>query len=216
MRLLATVFVGVGISAAIAVSSFAAPSSRSPVFIGATGTISHLDLSLITVDRTTCTIDTKAAAVAGEFAVGENVSINCLGGALRSMKLAPITSGPAHTVPFLRSSIAISKPSGPTTKASISWSGGTITLGGPATSTSGPVSVSASGPIVSLDATQITVGNGMCYFYGSNLSPSQQALAQSPSSLYSYLTRANVQVGDTASLSCTYNDTSSSGHLRVG
>jgi hypothetical protein len=100
----------------------------------------------------------------------------------------------------------------------MSWTSGSST-----TSTSGtgnasaPVTVSVSGPITSLTPDAIAVAGTTCTFYATD--PRFQAvtvaLSGSTYSLYSYLTRQGVQVGDNADLSCTYSGTSSSGKLTV-
>lgn len=68
-----------------------------PVLHTATGTITGLDLSDVTVAGTTCSYSGRrlSETVQG-FAIGENVRIACVGDVLRTIALVPITSGPSH------------------------------------------------------------------------------------------------------------------------
>ena len=113
-----------------------------------TGRIHTLDFSHVTVGRMTCSLTVKTAALARTFALGENVSIGCLGKALKTMKLAPVTSG--HALP----PITITAPA---------------TLPSPKSSTATPSvvtsSASAQGAITALTPTSITIGDVTCPFH---------------------------------------------------
>ena len=79
--------------------------------------------------------------------------------------------------------------------------------------------VSATGPISSLDATEITVAGVSCPFFAANLSGAGDALAQklaaAPYGVYQTLTQHGVSVGDTAALSCTFSNSSVRGRIDV-
>jgi hypothetical protein len=190
----------------------------------ATGTVTGLDLARIAIGPTKCTLGAKSAALAGSFSIGEHVTIGCVSGVLRTIKLAPVTSGPRHSVVFLRAASVIPTATGQSAKGSVSWTSGGIAPGALANagvSNSSPVSVSGTGPITSLDPTGVTIGDVTCSFYGSDFaSPSRLALVEristSSGSLYSLLTqKLHVAVGDTAQFSCTDSGSSSSGRLTI-
>jgi hypothetical protein len=205
------------------------PPAKSSTLLAATGTVTALDLSRIAVGRTKCALGAKSAGLAGSFAIGEHVTIGCVSGVLRTIKLAPVTSGQLHSVVVIRSAPVIPKasgPSGPSSKASVSWTSGTIVPGNSSanagTSNLPPTSANATGPIASLDPTGITIGDATCPFFGSDLtSASHQALIEklstSSGSLYYFLTQTmHVQVGDIAQFSCTYSVGASSGRVTIG
>ena len=147
MRLLAALVVAVGLM--VGPAAAAHRSSARPLLLQTTtGRITALNLSKITVGRMTCSLTVKTAALAGTFAVGENVSIGCLGKALKTMKLAPVTSG--HALP----PITITAPSSlPVSRVSVAT---------PSVVTS---SASAQGAITALTPTSISIGDVTCPFH---------------------------------------------------
>jgi hypothetical protein len=158
------------------------------------------------------------AALAGGFAVGENVAIGCAHGALQTIKLVPLEGGSSHQVPYVHVTTKLVPRTGSSGKASLIWSSGTVILGNGGTADSSPpTTVKISGPITSLTTDAIAVAGTTCSFYASD--PRIQAvttvLSGSVYSLYSYLTQQGVEVGDSADLSCTYSAISSSGTLTV-
>lgn len=226
MRWLVTIIAVIGVLPVAAGSAIAPQSpAKSSTLLSATGTVTALDLSRIAIGRTKCGLGTKSAALAGNFAIGEHVTIGCVSGLLRTIKLAPVTSGQLHSVIVVRSASVIPKAGGPSSKASVSWTSGTIVLGNtsanPGASNPPPTSANATGPITSLDPTGITIGDVTCPFFGSDLtSPSHQALIEklstSSGSLYYFLTQTmHVQIGDIAQFSCTYSGGASSGRIAI-
>jgi hypothetical protein len=218
VRSFVTIAIGVVLFSAVqgVVSRAAVPDSS--LLRGATGRVTRLDLTHITVDRLTCQLSGKSAALAGDFAVGENVSIGCARGVLRTIALAPVLTGSGRALPPIHILTTFPAHSAPTTKASTSWSGGIIALGG-TTPASTPTSVDQTGPITSLDPTQISVNGVSCPFYAADLGTTSQSLAQrlaaAPFGVYQSLTNANVSLGDTATITCTYTDSSSKGQITV-
>jgi hypothetical protein len=210
------------------VAAGSATASRVPAkpstVLSATGTVTGLDLARIAIGPTKCALGAKSAALAGSFSIGERVTIGCVSGVLRTIKLAPVTSGPRHSVVFLRAASVIPKAPGQSAKGSVSWTSGSIAPGTPdnaGASNSSPVSVSGTGPITSLDPTGVTIGDATCFFYGSDFaSPSRLALVEristSSGSLYSWLTqKLHVAVGDIAQFNCTDSGRSSSGRITI-
>ena len=103
-----------------------------------TGTIGALGLAEITVGRMSCSLQgAKASNLAGGFAVGENVTVDCLDGSLHSIVLAPEASGPTHPD-------SVVQP---------------ITSGSGVTVTS---STRGSGTVESLTPSSITIGTATC------------------------------------------------------
>jgi hypothetical protein len=114
------------------------------------GLVRALDLSDITVGRTTCTFTgVKMEAATENFDLGENVAITCAGGVLKTITLAPDT-GRAHAVPYLHSTVAYSQPS--------SSGSGSGLLGG--TISSGLVGANASGRVLSFTSGEQVLGAG--------------------------------------------------------
>ena len=226
MRWLVTIIAVIGVLPVAAGLAIAPqPPAKSSTLLSATGTVTGLDLSRIAVGRTRCALGAKSSARAGSFAIGEHVTIGCVSGVLRTIKLAPVTSGPLHSVVVVRGASVIPKASGPPSKGSVSWTTGTVALGsastGAGSSSAPPTSANASGPITTLDATGITIGDVRCPFFGSGLtSPSQQALIEKVStsigSLYYLLTqKMDVEVGDIAQFSCSDSGGTSSGRIAI-
>lgn len=147
IRLLAALVMAVGLM--VGPAAAAHRSSVRPLLLQTTtGRITALDLSQVTVGRMTCSLTVKTAVQAGTFAVGENVSIGCLGKALKTIKLAPITNGHA-LLP-----ISITVPS--------SLSASNSSAAKPSVVTS---SASAQGAITALTPTSITIGDVTCPFH---------------------------------------------------
>ena len=195
----------VSVFAIFAATAVAQPVSRS-LSSTVVGTVRSLDFSHITVGGTSCQLATaKSEALVGNFAVGENVAIGCLRGALRTITLVPITSGPRNSLPFIKSSIVIPKSSGPHSLFSRTYTGGILlenpnsTIAIPGGELTG--SFSASGPITSITQTPlmingqvttivfttITVGNATCSVLGLLNGPGADVL----------------QVGVNAEISCS-------------
>jgi hypothetical protein len=201
------------------------PPAKSSTLLAATGTITRLDLSRIAVGRIKCALGGRSSALAGKFAIGEHVTIGCASGVLRAIKLAPVVSGPLHSVVTVRSASVLPKASGPSSKGSVSWTTGTIAPGSTSAdagaSSPVPTWANARGPITSLDPMGITIGDVRCPFFGSALtSPSAQALIEklstSAGSLYSLLTqKMHVEVGEIAQISCTDSGGTSSGRITI-
>jgi hypothetical protein len=224
---LVSIIAVVGVLPVAAGSAIASQSpAKSSTLLSATGTVTGLDLSRIAVGRTKCALGPKSAVLAGNFAIGEHVTIGCVSGVLRTIKLAPVTSGPLHSIVVVHSASVIPKVSGPSSKGSVSWTTGTIAPGNTSANAGAsnlpPTSTNASGRITSLDPTGITIGDVTCPFFGSDdTSPSHQALIEklstSSGSLYYLLTQTmHVQVGDIAQFSCTYSGGASSGRVTIG
>jgi hypothetical protein len=135
------------------------PVQRAYVFKTATGTIAKLDFAQIQVGRATCSLDRKSAILTGNFAVGEHVTIGCSGDVLRTIKLQPITSGHAASVPVIHGASGVPPASG---------SSGTLVV--PTSS------VSARGQITSITMTTITVSGVTCPFNPSIAPPSLSQL----------------------------------------
>jgi hypothetical protein len=195
--------------------------------VTATGIVSRLDLVQIAVGRTTCALGRKTMGVAQGFAVGEHVTIGCLGGVLRRITLAPVKSGPSfsvRTIGVVGAASAATPATLPSpSKGSLSWSSGSAQLGqSPASPATAPVTLNANGAITSLDPTGVTIDGVTCSFFGSTTvnDPARvallQQLASSAQSIYSMLTQTmHVRVGDIAYVSCTDYGSGSKGTLRL-
>jgi hypothetical protein len=193
----------------------AAQATRPPSKLTATtvtGRVTGLGMTQIAVSKTSCSLRGKTAALAAMFAVGENVTIACVNGALKTIKLAP-PAGPSHTVSVIRStSTVIPKAATPGSSGiSIAWSSGAIFENGTVGDASAPVTVSASGAVSAFDASSITVAGVACPFRGVEL----PSLLASDSFIYTSLVQHNLQIGSSAKISCTYTDTSSQGSVSV-
>lgn len=195
------------IAAAVFPAAPLGATSGSTTAVLATGTVRALDLARITVNRSSCLIPAKLQAASAQFAVGEHVTIGCSAGVLQRIALEPIVSGHSHFLPFTVSSAVAPKSSSNPYKASRVWSSGGNAFGG-SMPTSQPVSISVTGPITAFDSMGITVGGERCPFFGSN--PSVDLSGRLPES-----GRSNIAIGDTAEMSCTFTETSSSGHFFV-
>jgi hypothetical protein len=171
----------------------------------ATGMVTSLDLSHITVGKTTCKLGTtRIGSEAGTFAVGEHVTIACVRGALQTIALAPVTGGPSHAVsysdslpwaltPAAKAQVqAAAQARGQTYEGSLSW--GSIS--------EAPTTVTASwsivGPVTVLDPTEIGVDNAVCPLPFANVPAAAGLTAQ----LYANLSKG-LKLGDVISLSCT-------------
>ncbi len=115
----------------------------------ASGTITRLDFGQVRVGRTTCSLSAKSAKLVGNFAVGEHVTIRCSGDLLRTIKLQPVTSGPAASVPVVGTPGPVSPPRATYWQATAPTS---------ATGTHGQ--------ITSITSTTITIGDVTCSFPG--------------------------------------------------
>lgn len=167
-----------------------------------TGTIRALGSAEITVGRTTCSMrSSKVAELAGGFAVGENVTIDCVNSSLHSIILAPETSGPTHPdwiVASVKGAGLASQPSGGggAGGGSSCGAGGDNTItwtSGTTGSRSVAGTICASGTVTAVSPGGITVGDQTCPFLLSSSNP----LDPSPGFL------RNVQVGQQAVMSCT-------------
>ena len=207
---------GIALLLAVAV---AAPASAAPPLL-VTGRLKALDMTKVTVGRTTCALRTKSAAArAGVFAVGERVTIACARGTLKTIVLAPVASGPGHSLPGVHASVTVPTPND--AKPTLAWSGGVLATAAPSTgSSSSSNAYAATGAVSALDATGLTVSGLTCPFYGANLTPEQQTLARleadKPNGVYQRLLAMHVAAGVTVAMSCTFSDGSSSGRVTVG
>jgi len=131
----------------------AAAATPKPRLAQATGRITALRASHITVGRLTCLVPTPGASVR-RFAVGDRVAIVCRSRVLRSIKARerPATT-PTVTTGATTTTTATTEPA-TTTAAS----------GGGARITSPTITNSATGPIVALGESGITVGDVTCGF----------------------------------------------------
>ena len=217
MRWLALVsLVAAAVVASGSASGASRPATSSAPLQTASGQITGLDLSAITVAKTTCSLSGKVAALAGDFAVGENVAISCLGRALHSIELQSITSGPAHSLTIVRSAPIIDSVA-PDAGSAASDTGGSfgslkwsfiLASGTPG----GATSASATGSITSLDPTGITIGDITCAL-PRVLTGSVAGTQQIATSLYNLLQRA-AQAGELLQISCTsYSDGMTSGQI---
>jgi hypothetical protein len=155
-----------------------------------------LGLTQITVGRTTCAMrGSKIADLAGGFAVGENVTVDCVDGSLRSIVLARDTSGPSHSdsiVGTVKGESAPLQPSGAGDAAPacgvgkniLTWTSGTTG----SRSVTGTICVNGTVTAVSPDG--ITVGDQTCPFVNGTNPLSR------PGS-------GDVQVGEQAIMGCT-------------
>lgn len=178
-----------------------------------TGTVRALGLTQITVGRTRCSLRSpKITNLASTFAVGENVTVGCVDGSLRSIVLAPITSGQTHpdlivSSPVLHSSAPVTAapaagvPSGCSVGGGIgflTWTSGTTG----SRSVTGTVCVT--GTITAVGPTGISIGDQTCGF---------PALAN-PLASSSLL--KNLQVGEQAVMGCTnFSNGQSEGSISV-
>ena len=168
---------------------FAAPGAAQPashvLFSTIVGTVRSLDFSHITVGGASCRLaSAKSEALVGSFAIGENVSIGCLRGALRTITLVPVTSGPRNGLPFIKSSIVIPKSNGPHSLLSLTYTGGMLLenpdsivalpggnlagmfgASGPITSIT-QTALTINGQVTTIVFTTITVGNATCSAIG--------------------------------------------------
>lgn len=143
MRLFAALVVGVGALAAIAAPAGASKKPALPTVLEATtGRITALDMSHVAVGRVDCRITSKTAALAGNFAVGENVVVRCLGKTLETIKLAPLTGGHAGQPIRITGQAPASTP----------------------TRSTDPIvsSESIHGAVTSVTATSVTIGEVTC------------------------------------------------------
>jgi len=102
VRLFVALVIAVGAFSAVLGSAAGARAPKThPLLLETTGRITAAGLSQIDVNGVKCTLDSKSAALAANFAVGENVRIGCLGKVLQTIKLEPISgghAGPAITI----------------------------------------------------------------------------------------------------------------------
>jgi hypothetical protein len=158
--------------AAIVVALQAAGASGAPAApqhittsLTATGEITKLGPSHIAISGLRCTVPAKLAVSAGRFVIGDPVKISCLNGSLRSVKYSPELATAQSTAPGAGNAPTTTPipPRGgfdPSTATRISYSVGTLFLGGGPTG----ATVSASGPISDLSNDSVTVADLTCSF----------------------------------------------------
>lgn len=140
----------VAVAASGSASAAGHPAPRFTPQSATVGLVRALDLSDITVGRTTCTFSgVKMEAATQDFDLGENVAITCAGGVLKTITLAPDT-GPAHAVPYLHTTVTASPPS--------TSGGGSGLLGG--TISSASVGANAGGRVLSFTSGEQVLGSG--------------------------------------------------------
>ncbi len=129
-----------------------------------TGEIQTLGLSRIAVGGLGCTIPSRLAVSAGRFVIGDPVKIACLNGTLRSVKYSPELATAQSDQPGrgnAPTTITTPPPAfNPATAHSISYTVGTISLGGGPTGDTN----TATGPISDLSDGSITAGPLTCSF----------------------------------------------------
>jgi len=202
MRSLVTVLAVVVIPSLIAGSAAASERGRHARLHMTTGEITKLDLSRISVGGLTCELRTPSAIVSRDFALGERVTIDCLGNVLRLIRHhISGTSAPNG------SSVSVTSGANGTSSSTVtetSTSGNTTATSVASASSSGAsgttTSVSAEGPVTAITSTSISIGAATCPFERASY-PSQSAVAQ-------------LQVGDVAKINCeTYPDGTTTGSV---
>lgn len=167
-----------------------AASHPSTVHLTATGTITGLDLSRITVAGTTCSYGGRrlSETVQG-FAIGENVRIGCVGASLRSIALVPVVVGRPHPDAIVVTVPTASQSPGPPSLTVANTASTSGTIGNIAT---------VAGTQTSPALVEITINGETCSL------PNTSGDVQW------------VQVGYSASMSCTsYTNGHSTGQLTV-
>ena len=179
--------------AAIVVAVQAAGASGAPTApqrittnLTATGEITKLGLSRIAIPGLRCAIPTNLAVSAGRFVIGDPVKISCLNGSLRSVKYSPelATGQSTATGGGNAPTTTPTPPRGgfdPSTATRISYSFGTIFMGGGPTG----ATVNTTGPITDLSDSSVTVADLTC------------------SSNFGVLPFQVARVGDSVTLTCT-------------
>jgi hypothetical protein len=193
----------VGFAAASA--AFAMGADRPPMresLIQTTGRIRSLDLSQITVGRTSCSLaSSRTVEMAQGFAVGENVTIGCVANALRSISLQPVTAGPSHSDTLV---FSVPSPERSSSTAPGSLGRGVVSFGWISHTTeqvSVTGTVNVTGPITALASTGVTVGDQTCGFLVSGNEPPPPIID-------------SLQVGEVVQMSCTtYSNGQSSGQI---
>ena len=152
----------------------------------ATGEITRLGPSRIAIPGLGCAIPAKLAMSAGRFVIGDPVKISCLNGSLRVVNYAP-EKAPAQSTATGGGNAPTTTPTpprggfDPSTATRISYSFGTIFMGGGPTG----ATVSTTGPISDLSDSSVTVAGLSC------------------SSNFSVLPFQVARVGDNVTLTCT-------------
>ena len=131
--------------AALATTAFAAPvgaAGKPPLTtVTMTGRVAAVDMTHIAVGRLHCLLGPRTVALANTFAVGENVTVRCIGPKLASIVFTPVTNG--HALPPIHIS-------GPTPNR-------------PAPTVLKPVSsVSVHGAITAITAYSVSIGDVTC------------------------------------------------------
>ena len=205
MRSLLPFIAAVGLASLIAGSAAASELGRQARLHTRTGAITSLDRTQISVGGLTCDLPAPRAILSGNFALGEQVTIDCLGNILRLIRHhaeaisgTSASNGSGVTVTSgangASSSAVTETSTGGSTNATSVASASSTDASGTTTS------VSAEGPITALTSTSISIGVATCPFDRATY-PSQSAVAQ-------------LQVGDVAKINCeTYPDGTTTGSV---
>jgi hypothetical protein len=197
-----------------------------------TGDITKLGLSHVSVGLLTCLVPTKSMILSGHFALGERVTIDCLGNVLRLIKHRALTTI-GGTSPSTGSNTSTTSGAGGTSGTSgssetnVSSTNGASSTDGTSssvviteTATSGnatatsvasassgtpgqmTTSTSAEGPVTATTPTSISIGAATCPYDRASY-PAQSPVAQ-------------LQVGDVAKIDCETNpDGTATGSVSV-
>ena len=144
-------------------------SNGPPTWRTVTGAINHLGRSRVGVGRLTCFAPSARLLLAGDFALGEKVTIRCSGDVLRQIK--HWSAGTSGGNGANGSSVIVSSgANGSSSNTSVGTaangqSSATSTASASASGSSGSAtSVSAEGPVSSITSTSISIGEATCPF----------------------------------------------------
>ena len=152
----------------------------------ATGEITKLGPSRIAIPGLGCAVPARLAMSAGRFVIGDPVKVSCLNGSLRSVKYSPELA-PGQSTATGGGNAPTTTPTpprggfDPSTATRISYSFGTIFMGGGPTG----ATVSTTGPISDLSDSSVTVAGLSC------------------SSNFSVLPFQVARIGDNVTITCT-------------
>jgi len=159
-----------------------------------TGEVTRLGRTQISVGRLTCHTPATGLLLPGQFTLGDRVTIGCLGGFLRSIRLRLGAQGAATN--GSGGATVIQGANGTSSNVSSSATGGNssaVSISSSSSSTGGTsqvtTSVAAEGPVTAISSSSISIGAATCPFDPASYPP-QSAVAQ-------------LQVGDVAEIKCT-------------
>lgn len=180
------------------------PATRRVSAVEVTGRIAALGVTKITVGKTSCSLrTTKIAEAAQAFAPGENVTVVCVEGALRSIVLTPVTGGTAHS-----DLIVAALPAAQKLGTSSSGNGGRkiIWTTGSTSSYAVTGTINVSGTVTGVGPGSVTVDGQTCSVLPLNAGPN---VADALSTTFQ-----SVQIGDQAQMTCTtFSNGTSSGSI---